>query len=255
MSVLRKSRMNLRENRKRHAFTLIEMLVVIGVIAILASITLGVITMAKSTSQEKRIQGQLNQLITAIEQYKSKVGFYPPDHQLKNALGNVMYTRYGKPQVNPVLNSLYYELKGALVDISSESFIAIGDPVEYALGQNQVEAWFGVNGISNSGKSEDAIKSTFDGISESDVVLVSSSDIKSNTRPSGSVRLLSVPVSWPRQIQNKNPLGNTSINVWRYNSSNPTNNPASFDLWAEIPVKNKTTGDYELKIIGNWASE
>ena len=247
--------MNLRKNRNQDAFTLIEMLVVIGVIAILASITLGVISMAKNTSQEKRIQGQLNQLITAIEQYKSKVGFYPPDHQLRNALGNVMYTRYGKPQVNPVLNSLYYELRGSLVDISSQSFIALGDPVEYALGQNQVEGWFGVNGISNSGKSEDAIKSTFDGINESDVVEVDASDVKSSSRPIGSVRLLSVPVLWPRQIQDQNPLGNTTVNVWRYNSSNPTNNPASFDLWADIPVKNKSTGEYELKVIGNWASE
>ena len=36
------------------------------------------------------------------------------------------------------------------------------------------------------------------------------------------------------------------VNPWRYNATNPTNNPNSYDLWAEIRV-----GDDTL-IIGNW---
>jgi hypothetical protein len=35
-------------------------------------------------------------------------------------------------------------------------------------------------------------------------------------------------------------------NPWRYNSTNPTNNPGKFDLWLEIRV-----GE-EYEIIGNW---
>jgi hypothetical protein len=38
-----------------------------------------------------------------------------------------------------------------------------------------------------------------------------------------------------------------SVNPWRYVSTNPTNNPASFDLWAEVPINNK-----EVRTIGNW---
>jgi prepilin-type N-terminal cleavage/methylation domain-containing protein len=33
---------------------------------------------------------------------------------------------------------------------------------------------------------------------------------------------------------------------WRYNSSNPTNNPGSFDLWVELEIAGKK------EIIGNW---
>jgi hypothetical protein len=39
---------------------------------------------------------------------------------------------------------------------------------------------------------------------------------------------------------------NPGLNPWRYVSTNPTNNPNSFDLWAEIIVKG------ERRIIGNW---
>lgn len=255
ISVHKKSGMNLRENRNREGFTLIEMLVVVGVIAILASITLGVLSMAKGKSQEKRIEGQLNQLVTAIEQYKSKVGFYPPDHQLRTASGKVQYTSFGKPRVNPVLNSLYYELSGVLVDLDTQSFVAVGDPIEYAVTQAQVGPWFGVDGFSNSGKDLTSIRSTFDGFSQSAVVDVSADVVKSRPKPQGTVKMLSVPAPWPRPFQEMNPLGNTDINVWRYNSSNPTNNTASFDLWAEIPVKNKSTGEYELVTVGNWSNE
>ena len=37
-----------------------------------------------------------------------------------------------------------------------------------------------------------------------------------------------------------------TVNPWRYNSSNPSNNPNSYDLWAEIRVGDETI------IIGNW---
>jgi hypothetical protein len=37
-----------------------------------------------------------------------------------------------------------------------------------------------------------------------------------------------------------------TVNPWRYVSTNPTNNPNSFDLWAEVPLGR------EIKIIGNW---
>lgn len=245
-----KNRMNLEENRQREAFTLIELLVVIGIIAILAAITTGVIGLAKGTSQEKQITAKLDQLVTAIEQYKSKVGYYPPDHQLRTASGNPQYTQYGKIKVNPVLNSLYYELNGSLVEKNAGIFVALGDAVEQGLTQAQVEAWFGVDGIHNSAVESTSIKSIFDGIKSKDVVEVEGRVVRGNAMP-GRVKLLSVPARWPRVIQDRNPLGNTEINVWRYNSSNPTNNPASYDLWAEIPIQNDN-GEYELKVIGNW---
>ena len=40
--------------------------------------------------------------------------------------------------------------------------------------------------------------------------------------------------------------GNPGLNPWRYVSSNPTNNPSSFDLWAEYWQGNNKI------VIGNW---
>ncbi len=239
------------EKRQSAAFTLMEMLVTIGVIAILAAISVGVISLAKTTSTEKRIEGQLNKLITAIEQYKSKVGFYPPDHQVRSGNGQVQFTPEGRPVVNPVLNPLYYELRGVLVDLNTQSFVAAGDPMEYALTTPQVVSWFGMDGFQNSARDLASIRSTFDGFKPSEIVTVDGSIVGQSPRPTGSARLLSVPASWPRKFQDTNPLGRTDVNVWRYNSSNPTNNPASFDLWAEIPFINES-GEYELRVIGNW---
>jgi hypothetical protein len=55
-------------------------------------------------------------------------------------------------------------------------------------------------------------------------------------------------VSWPLNIPAADhPIPtNPGLNPWRYVSTNPTNNPNSFDLWAEIIVKG------ERRIIGNW---
>ena len=36
------------------------------------------------------------------------------------------------------------------------------------------------------------------------------------------------------------------INPWRYNSSNPTNNPGAYDLWVQLSISGKTN------LICNW---
>jgi hypothetical protein len=40
--------------------------------------------------------------------------------------------------------------------------------------------------------------------------------------------------------------GETGVNPWRYNSSSPTNNPGTYDLWIAVRVGSKT------KLICNW---
>ena len=62
------------------------------------------------------------------------------------------------------------------------------------------------------------------------------------------VQLLTVPVDLrPGDAAVIPGAGNQRVNPWRYVSTNPTNNPASFDLWAEVPI-----GKKEFRIIGNW---
>src|SRR5439155_4656609 len=60
------------------AFTLVELLVVISIIALLAGLTVGLSGVAIRKSKESRMRGELNRLVTLIENYKAKIGYYPP---------------------------------------------------------------------------------------------------------------------------------------------------------------------------------
>src|SRR5262245_47967948 len=59
-------------------FTLIELLVVISVIGLVAGLTVGLSGVASGKSKESRIRGDLNRLVTLIENYRAKLGSYPP---------------------------------------------------------------------------------------------------------------------------------------------------------------------------------
>jgi len=60
------------------AFSLIELLVVISIIAVLAGLVVGVAPVASKRMREARIRAELAALVTAIESYKAKYGVYPP---------------------------------------------------------------------------------------------------------------------------------------------------------------------------------
>ena len=47
----------------------------------------------------------------------------------------------------------------------------------------------------------------------------------------------------------ENVTGEPEINPWRYNSTNPTNNPGGFDLWVDIYVGGKT------QRVSNWSKK
>ena len=69
-----------------------------------------------------------------------------------------------------------------------------------------------------------------------------------SSNPSPEVELLVVPVPWPL-TSSAQPTGKKGLNPWRYVSRNPTNNPTTFDLWAEFVDGGK------VKVICNWSKE
>jgi prepilin-type N-terminal cleavage/methylation domain-containing protein len=81
------------------AFTLIEILVVISIIALLAALVVYILPAATQKKVRNRVKTELAGIETAINSYHQKRGFYPPDNPADE----------GQPP-------LYYELTGAEID-------------------------------------------------------------------------------------------------------------------------------------------
>lgn len=63
--------------RREVGFTLIEILIVISIIAILASMTTGVVIMARQKANAAAVTSQVNDFAMALERFKSDEGYYP----------------------------------------------------------------------------------------------------------------------------------------------------------------------------------
>ena len=78
------------------AFTLIELLVVISIMGLLAALIFPVTGMVKRREYLNAASAEMNQIETALDNYKAKYGVYPPSN----------------PSLSPRYNTLYYELSG-----------------------------------------------------------------------------------------------------------------------------------------------
>jgi prepilin-type N-terminal cleavage/methylation domain-containing protein len=241
------------------AFTLIELLVVISIIAVLAGLVVGLAPMANRRMKEARIRAELAALTSAIDSYKAKYGVYPPDN----------YDPVRK-QSNPVLNSLFYELTGVLVDNQAQKLITVDDNV--AINPDVFLTYFGREGVRNSvpripGPDNARVKldreqkklllrrefkpsqfaeifrtRTVPGYTDLEVLTVGYSGDASGKKGNG--------IPWPGALApNLHPVPtNPGLNPWRYVSTSPTNNPGRYDLWAELP----TGKGNNVLVIGNW---
>jgi prepilin-type N-terminal cleavage/methylation domain-containing protein len=224
--------------RRCLSFTLIELLVVISIIALLASLIVGLARNAGQSNKRSRIQAELGQVITAIEAYKAHFGHYPPDNVAPVS-----------KIVNPVTNSLFYELTGVLADDVNLRFRARDRQQFISGGPNStVTKFFGRDGFVNAGTDRKQIKSFID--------LKSSQRRTISKAPENDIEVLAVSVDWPPNDPNFPPPFNAypdvpirRVNPWRYVRTSPTNNPDSFDLWAEFVEGGK------IKVICNWSKD
>ena len=197
-------------------FTLIELLVVIAIIAILAGLLLTAGAGIRNKMIKNRAQAELQQVALAINAYKSKLGYYPPDNRNNYAVNSLLYELIGCTNIN---NSAFYPFNG---------FPSVSAGVLTA------QTGGGITGIMNSMRG---------GTSPEDggQAVIFLKDLKpANYADQGGLRRLGVQLDGPGNLM----IGN--INPFRYNSSNPTNNPTSFDLWVDIIVAGKTNR------ISNW---
>ena len=66
--------------RKKSAFTLVELLIVLGIIAILVSLLIPALTMVRKMAKETQQKAQITTIELAIVAFKNDYGDYPPSH-------------------------------------------------------------------------------------------------------------------------------------------------------------------------------
>lgn len=199
-----------------------------GIIGALAAMLLTVVAGVKKKQYVYNTQAELAKIETAIERYKAAYGVYPPSSS--------------NPQA-PLINQLYYELVGTIYDPATTTYTNLdGSPPP--LPSASVLSAFGVGGFVNCtkpGAGEDAAGAR--GFL-SDLKPNQKSFFTNGTTGVQGINVLVGSVRGPDQTYT--PLGLPDLNPWRYNSSNPTNNPGSYDLWIQLVIGGKTN------LICNW---
>ena len=216
--------------RATRAFTLVELLVVISVIAILAALTFPAVRAAKFSMLRARAKSELVGLQTAIENYRDKLGYYPPDNKIA-------------ANADPyALNQLYYELLGTTN--SSGVFHTLDDSAKIAAAD--VPAVFGANvtGFMNCARprSGDEIPSGVPFIRG-----LKAGQFRATTVNGRSCTVMGTALEGPLMYPGDEP--GTKINPWRYNASSPRYNTKTFDLCIDVTVGDKTNR------ICNWSDK
>src|SRR5439155_19246117 len=75
---------SLRWRARRRAFTLVEMLVVISIIAVLAALLLPAVNMAREAGRRASCSNSMRNLALAAQQFDSAKGYYPASRQFWN---------------------------------------------------------------------------------------------------------------------------------------------------------------------------
>jgi prepilin-type N-terminal cleavage/methylation domain-containing protein len=213
------------------AFTLIELLVVMAVIGVLASLLLAVVGGVKKKQYVYNTQAEMAKLETAIERYKAAYGVYPQSPTIPPKVGDS----------TTLVNALYYELVGTIY--TNGSYVTLDGGATIPAVDVPV-AFPGIGGFINctkpgSGEDTASARSFISDLSVRQIAAISN-----NARP---VAIFIGSVGGPDQTYR--PLNAPDVNPWRYNSSSPTNNPGSYDLWIQLVIGGKTN------LICNWSKQ
>jgi prepilin-type N-terminal cleavage/methylation domain-containing protein len=214
-----------RQSGFRCGFTLIELLVVIAIICVLASMIVSAFRWAGSGPKIAVAQVELAQMETAIQDYKLKLGFYPPDNP-------------DRPEMNP----LWFELQGTTNN--GVNYVTLDASGQILL--TDINSKFSRQGFANT-----SIRARSTDQAGAPMSFLKNLSAKQTGEPDPAnplIKILTCSVQWPAGSSSE-PFPGTTLNPWRYVSSHPTNNTGSYDLWVDLVIGGKT---YR---ISNWSKK
>jgi hypothetical protein len=176
-------------------------------------------------SNFNQAKAELQMVQTAIETYHTDFGVYPPDNwpTRPTAMHFPIYTWGSSTPTPTYLPPLFYELTGAAANPGNTSF---GGSKYPQITSAEYQRNFGLAGPQNS--SPESLKTYLTSLRPGQ---------SKETTPGSQVYVLTCSVGTPPSTSDPN------LNPWMYNSSGPTNNPASFDLFTWIKIG---TNYYEI---------
>jgi prepilin-type N-terminal cleavage/methylation domain-containing protein len=213
----------------KKAFTLVEMLTVVAVIAILAALIVTTMSLATQKAVIKSAESNLKALEMAIESYKGEIGQYPADNP-----GNATST-------NMALTPLFYELTGTIVtNTGGIAYKSTVDP-KHLMTSGNASSLFNRAGFDNAAdEARDAREKNF-------YKMLKTENYSMASVSGVDVYLMSLPAPWSTAAMGANPLGGVNtVNPWFYNSTSPTNNAGTYDLWGMVSLRG------EARVISNW---
>jgi prepilin-type N-terminal cleavage/methylation domain-containing protein len=194
----------------RHAFTLIELLVVIAVMALIAAMIFPVTGSIKRRQYLSTASAELEQIKTALDNYKNQYGVYPP----------------ANPS-NPVLNPLYYELTGVTNVAANYRTLDNAATIAVTTYNNTFNVGGAINCAKPGGDAEAAKATSF---------LPSLKPNRIGTTAAG-INVLITSMRGPDAAYM--PLNVPDVNPFRY-AYPGTNNPNAYDLWIDLRISGKT---------------
>ena len=207
----------------------------IAIIAILAALIFPAAAAIKRRATLTKVQTEMKQVATAIDFYKEKLAFYPPDNRGRPEFNQLYFELLGTEPYKESGTDYYRTLDGTAKIRSSAISLAFGP---------NVTAF--VNSTKGSGDEVPPAKNCLKGINRAQYVEGTSRGVTN--------RILTCSVPWPNNLPPVIPDFSASDpgvnpNPWRYVSSAPTNNPGSYDLWVNVLIAGKTNR------ISNWSQQ